>query len=277
MAVGIRLRESCMNDEFLNFAKETALLAGEVIRNKFGTITRWRTKEGRGDVVTEVDIESEALVLRRIREAYPTHNIVTEESGRISGVEGEPTWYIDPLDGTGNYTRGIPFFATTLAVARGNQVLASATYDPLRDEMFNAAFGMGAYLNDKLLRIEPDDNMEDVSVSLSWSRRREGSDLFPRYIERLAPHTSYFRRLGSAALAIAYVAAGRIDAYIQGQINPWDIAAGVLMMSEAGGLVTDFDGNPVDLGLKYSDILAANTALHKRLREEVLSTLEDNA
>jgi myo-inositol-1(or 4)-monophosphatase len=265
-----------MNKELMDFATETALLAGEVIRNKFGTITTWKTKEGRGDIVTEVDIESEAVVLHRIREAYPSHNIVTEESGHIVGVEGEPTWYIDPLDGTGNYARGIPFFATTLAVARGNQVLASATYDPLREEMFKAALGLGAYLNDKRLHIEPDDNMEDVSVSISWSRRRKGSELFPRYIERLAPHTSYLRRLGSAALAIAYVAAGRLDAYIQGQINPWDIAAGVLMVQEASGLVTDFDGKTVDLSQKYSDILASNTTLHKRLLESILTPREEN-
>lgn len=261
--------------ELLDFAVETALLSGEVIKNKFGKIKTWRTKEGRGDIVTEVDIEAEAIVLKRLREAYPTHNIVTEESGRIAGTEGELTWYIDPLDGTGNYTRGIPFFCTTLAVADGNRVLAAATYDPTRGEMFKASLGHGTYLNDRQLRIESNGELEDVMISVSWSRRRIGSELFPSYIERLTPHTSYIRRLGSAALAIAYVAAGRLDAYIQGQINPWDIAAGVLMVQEAGGLATDFGGEVIDFGEKYSDVLAANMGLHEKLRAEVLSPQEE--
>jgi myo-inositol-1(or 4)-monophosphatase len=264
-----------MTEELLEFATHTAYDAGEIILSRFGLVRTWKTKEGKGDIVTEVDTESEDLIVKRIKDAFPSHNIVTEESGRIAGVEGDLTWYVDPLDGTLNYAREIPFFATTLAVARGNQLLAAATYDPLRDEMFRASFGQGAYLNDRRLQLEADPELEDAMVSVSWSRRRPGSDKFPGYVQRLAPHTSYLRRLGSAALAMAYVAAGRMQAYIQGAINPWDIAAGLLFVSEAGGSVTDFEGCPPDLNMNYLDIVAANDALREQLIEKILRPRRD--
>ena len=260
-----------MAQDYLDFAVETALGAGEIIRNKYGRLKTWRTKEGRGDIVTEADTEAEDLIVSRIRAAFPSHSILTEESGSLPGDDADPTWYVDPLDGTGNYARSVPFFCTTLAVAHGNELLAGATYDPLRNEMFKAAVGRGAYLNDNRLKLSPDANTEDIMVSVSWSRRRPGSDKFPAYVARLAPHTSYLRRFGCAALAMAYVAAGRIDAYIQGSINAWDIAAGVLLVSEAGGNVTGFEEKPVDLSRQYSDIVTANPALHKWLLEEVLA------
>ncbi|MDO8587805.1 MAG: inositol monophosphatase family protein [Armatimonadota bacterium] len=260
-----------MTQKLLDFATDTALGAGEIIRGKYGRLKTWRTKEGRGDIVTEADTEAEYLIIQRIQRAFPSHNILTEESGSLPGDAEDLTWYVDPLDGTGNYARGIPFFCTTLAVARGAELLAAATYDPLRMEMFKASAGNGAYLNRRRLRLTQDANLEDAMVSISWSRRRPGSDRFPLYIQRLAPRTSYLRRFGSAALAIAYAAAGRIDAYIQGAITPWDIAAGVLLVSEAGGTVTGFGGEPVDLSSTYSAIVAANSALHERLLKEVLS------
>jgi myo-inositol-1(or 4)-monophosphatase len=261
-----------MEPEYLIFAEETARAAGEIIRSRFGHIKTRTTKEGRGDIVTDVDTEVEALVLDRVRRIFPGHNIVSEESGAITGDPSSSyTWYIDPLDGTGNYARGIPFCATTIALARDNIVIAGATYDPLRDEMFSASLAEGAHLNGQQLQIAPDNEMEDIMISLSWSRRRPGSEKFAEYVKRLHPHTSYLRRFGSAALAIAYVAAGRIEAYVQGQITPWDIATGILLVQEAGGRVTDFKGKPVDLSKTHSDVLAANTALHERLLREMLS------
>lgn len=258
-----------MSEELKDFAVDTALRAGKIIKDKFGAIKTWTTKEGKGDIVTEADTEAESCIIERIRRVFPSHGIVSEESGNVA--EGELTWYIDPLDGTGNYARGVPFFCATLAVAKGNHVVAAATYDPLRDEMFSGALGKGAFLGVKRMKIKPDSDLEDSMVSVSWSRRRPGSEKFPGYIARLAAHTSYLRRLGSAALAIAYVASGRLDAYIQGQITPWDIAAGVLFVTEAGGAVTDFEGNAVVLSHSRSDILAANSALHRRLLDEIVT------
>ncbi len=253
-----------------DFIEEMARGAGNIILEHFGRVKHCRAKEGRGDVVTEVDIESEKFILDRIRSAFPKHNIISEEAGIIGQQDAEYMWLIDPLDGTRNYTLGIPFFCVSIALAQNGMAQYGVVYDPLHDELFYAAREEGAELNGMPIQVSSEVSMEDAIISISWLRRRVERSKFIEYVDRIAHVTSYFRRLGSAALISAYVAAGRADAYMQGAINSWDIAAGTVLIEEAGGKVTDFDGQPIDLRKPYTDIIAANPDLHESLMLEVI-------
>jgi myo-inositol-1(or 4)-monophosphatase len=251
------------------FLTETARGAGEIIRSHFGKVKSRRSKGDRGDIVTEVDIESESYVLGRIRDAFPDHNIISEEAGSIDN-KGSFTWLVDPLDGTRNYSLGIPFFGVSLALIKDGVAQYGVIYDPTHDEMFFAARGHGATLNGVRMQVSGETDMDDAIISISWLRRMVDHSQFVGYVDKVSRQTSYLRRLGSAALVCAYVAAGRLDAYMQGSINAWDIAAGSLLVEEAGGTVTDFEGCPLDLSRPQTDILAASPALHKKLMEEII-------
>ncbi|MEN6520660.1 MAG: inositol monophosphatase family protein [Armatimonadota bacterium] len=256
--------------ELHEFITDTARGAGEIILSHYGQINTQRAKEGRGDIVTEVDIESESYILSRIKEYFPDHSIVSEEAGKAGTPETGYTWYIDPLDGTRNYALGIPFFCVSIALAKDGIAEYGVIFDPLHNELFYAAKGQGAMMNNRPVRVSGETDLEDSVISISWLRSRTAYSKFASYIERISSNTSYFRRLGSAALISAYVAAGRIDAYMQGAINPWDIAAGTLLVKEAGGIVTDFAGRPIDLRKSYIDILAATPIIHEKIMLKVL-------
>lgn len=261
----------------LDFLAETARGAGEIIRRSYGHIKSPRTKTDRGDIVTEVDYESEGYIISRIREAYPHHNILSEEAGHVtyedemlSEAERGYTWLIDPLDGTRNYALGIPFFSVSIALARNGIAEYGAIYDPVHDELFLAGRGRGATMNGTPIQVSAETDLEDAVISISWLRRRSEQSKFVGYVDRISRRTSYFRRFGSAALICAYVAAGRADAYMQGGINSWDIAAGTVIIEEAGGVVTDFAGQPIDLRNAHMDILSANPVLHKEMLEKII-------
>lgn len=256
--------------ELQDFITRTAREAGKIVMRHYGKVKTPRTKGDRGDIVTEVDIKSEDYIVERIRSAFPRDSIISEEAGHLGEARAEHTWLVDPLDGTRNYALGIPFFSISIALAKGGAGEAGAVYDPLHDEMFYAARGEGATMNGMPIEVSAEPHVEDALISVSWLRRRVDQSRFVGYIDRISRRTSYFRRLGSAALIAAYVAAGRVDAYIQGAINPWDIAAGTVLVSEAGGTLTDFEGNPIDLTRPYTDIVAAGPALHRQLLEEVI-------
>ncbi|MEN6373064.1 MAG: inositol monophosphatase family protein [Armatimonadota bacterium] len=256
--------------ELREFITDTARGAGEIILSHYGQIKTKHAKEGRGDIVTEVDIESESYVIRRIKEEFPNHSIVSEESGKAGTPDTGYTWYIDPLDGTRNYALGIPFFCVSIALAKDGVAEYGVIFDPLHNELFYAAKGQGAMLNSRLIKVSGEIDLEDSVITVSWLRSRTAYSKFANYIERISSNTSYFRRFGSAALVSAYVAAGRVDAYMQGAINPWDIAAGTLIIEEAGGIVTDFEGRPIDLRKPYIDILAATPVIHEKIMRKVL-------
>lgn len=257
--------------ELYEFITDTARGAGEIILSRFGQIKTRRAKEGRGDIVTDVDIESESYILGRIKESFPDHSIVSEEAGTVGAPETGYTWYVDPLDGTRNYALGIPFFCVSIALAKDGIAKYGAVYDPLHNELFYAAKGQGAMMNNSPINVSGETDLEDAVISISWLRRRTEQSRFVSYVDRISGRTSYFRRLGSAALISAYVAAGRVDAYMQGAINSWDIAAGMLLVKEAGGIVTDFDGHPIDLRKPYTDILAATPEIHEQTMRKVLN------
>lgn len=252
------------------FIQQVARDAGHIQKEAYHKANAWRTKSGRGDIVTEVDEACEKLIIDRIRQEYPDDPILSEESGAIGVEDDRPVWVIDPLDGTRNYMMQIPFFCTSIGVVRRGVPEVAAIYDAIHDEMFFARRGQGAFLNGEPIRVSPEASLEDAIVSVAWVRRKVDRNRYMRYIEKLSNETSYFRRFGSAALAGCYVACGRVHAYLQGGLNPWDMAAAVLIVEEAGGCITDFRGCPIDLRNKDIEVVTANPELHAVLLSNVM-------
>lgn len=252
------------------FVQDLARDAGRIQKDAFHTSYSWRSKSHRGDIVTEVDEACEKLIIDRIRATYPDDPILSEEAGAI-GVEADrPVWVIDPLDGTRNFKMGIPFFCCSVALVRQGKAEIGAVYDPVHDEMFFARRGGGAFLNGEQISVADWDTLEDALISVSWVRRNVDRHHFLSYIDKLSKDTSYFRRFGAAALVACYVACGRIHAYLQGGLHPWDVAAAVLILEEAGGVVTDFSGGAIDLRDRQIEVVMANPRLHGLLVGEVL-------
>ncbi len=213
------------------------------------------------DLVTEIDRRSEEFLIASIRERYPDDHIVAEESGVIHGSNGH-VWHIDPLDGTVNYAHGIPFFAVSLGYVENGQITLGVVYDPVRDECFSAQKGCGAYLNGKRLQVSTADELiQSLLVTGFPYDIRERSDNNLDHYSNFSLQSQGVRRLGSAALDLCYVAAGRLEGFWEVEIKSYDIAAGALMVEEAGGKVTDVRGGPEFLTLPCS-ILATNGRIH---------------
>ena len=252
------------------FVQDVARGAGRILKEKFHAPMTWRQKTGRGDIVTEVDEEAERYIVGRIREHCPDHAILSEECGAVGGENSQDTWIVDPVDGTRNYATGVPFFCVSIGLARNGASEMGAVYDPIHDEMFFARRGKGAYLNGQRIEVAREESIEDSVIPVGWVRRKGDRAEFLQYIEVLSHDTSHFLRFGSAALVMAYMAGGRVDACIYGGLNSWDVAAGVVLIEESGGIVTDFAGNPIDLRNKDIEIAAANPKLHSVLLERVI-------
>ena len=213
------------------------------------------------DLVTEADREAEAAIRRYLGERYPDHAFLGEEEG-ASGA-GEYRWIVDPLDGTVNFAHRFPLYAVSVALARHDEVLVGVVLDTARDELFTAARGLGAYLNGARIRVS---DVQDLRRSLLATG-------FPYDVDRVPAAVEYFRRVielgipvrrpGAAALDLAYVAAGRIDGFWEMKLNPWDVAAGVLLVQEAGGRITDLQGRPFSLESPF--IIATNGRIHDPL------------
>ncbi len=242
--------------------KDWAAQAGDILCQKFNQRIQVRMK-GRFDLVTEADTASEALLIEKIRSRFPDDRIISEESGLLEGSgNGGGTWYVDPLDGTINYSHGMPIFSVTLAYAQHNRILLGIIYDPWKGEFFTAERGKGAYLNDERIYVSGAATLTESLLVTgfpydAWNTSNNNLDNYGRF----ARLTQGVRRLGSAALDMAYVAAGRLDGYWEIKINPWDIAAGTLLVEEAGGLVTNSNGEPDYMKAPYS-IVAANPTIH---------------
>ncbi len=218
------------------------------------------------DLVTEVDRQSEAFLLGEIQRLFPGHRIVSEEIGLVPGREADQ-WYVDPLDGTVNYAHGIPFFSVSIAYARNGVVTLGVVYDPMRGELFAAERGQGAWCNGRRLQVS---GVTEFQRSLlvtgfpydSWSTPQNNLEFFGRF----ARMTQGVRRLGSAALDLCYVAAGRFDGYWELSLKPWDMAAGGLIAAEAGAIVTNLEGQDDYLAPPCS-LLAAPPGLHAQMLE----------
>ena len=252
------------------FIQDVARESGAILKDRFHHVSKWRTKTSRGDVVTEVDEASENLILSRIREHFPDDSILSEESGKAVSGSTDRLWIIDPLDGTRNYLMQVPFFCVSIGVAREGKPYAGGIYDPIHDELFFAERKRGAYLNGEPISVSKESSLEDSVVSVSWVRQKVQRRRFVEYIQHISKDTSYFRRFGSAALVMAYVACGRLHAYLQGGLNPWDVAAGVTLIEEAGGQVTNFEGSELDVENPEIEIVTANPNLHSLLVNDVI-------
>ena len=244
--------------EARQLAIQAVLAAGDVLRQGFGKVERLRFK-GEVDLVTEVDERAEATIADFIRGRFPDHRILAEE-GSVGGSDPRFRWIVDPLDGTTNYAHGLPFFCTTLAFEQDGDLQLGLTYDPLRDELFLAQRGRGAELNGRKLAVSTTDVLLHGMVATGFPYDRTH---LPRALEQFASlsrASRAVRRLGSAALDAAYVAAGRLESYWEAIVNPWDVAAGWLLVVEAGGRVTDLAGGP--FRLEHGEILTSNGLLH---------------
>ena len=244
--------------EVREVALEAALAAGEVLKAGYGKVQQLRFK-GEVDLVTEVDLRSEQAIVQIIRDRFPGHRILAEE-GSAGGDDARHRWIVDPLDGTTNYATGLPSFCVSIAYEQDGEVTLGAIYDPLRDEMFLAQRGRGATLNGRRLSVSTTDVLLNGLLATGFPYDRA---LMPRSLRQFAlfsTRSRAVRRLGSAALDSAYVAAGRLDGYWEATICPWDIAAGWLMVLEAGGRVSDLGGNPFTF--ERGEVLATNGPLH---------------
>lgn len=242
-----------------------ARAAGNILRLGYESEHEVKYK-GVIDLVTEVDHQSEEYLLAEISRLFPDHQIISEEIGLVPGCEGDQ-WYIDPVDGTVNYAHGIPFFSVSIAYAHNGVMTLGAVYDPLRDELFTAELGQGAWLNGRRLKVS---QVTELQRSLlvtgfpydAWSNPRNNLENFNRFSKL----TQGVRRLGSAALDLSYVAAGRLEGYWELTLHTWDVAAGGLIAAEAGATVTNLDGNPDYLSPPCS-LLAAPSVLHAKMLE----------
>ena len=216
------------------------------------------------DLVTEADRSSEAMILAELIRRYPTHSIVGEEGGSHAGTS-EYRWFVDPLDGTTNFAHGFPVYNVSIGLQRGDELIAGIIYDPTRDEMFSAERGAGAFLNGQRIRVTPTVKLAESLVATGFPSRKRHQNINIHFYYQLAMLTHGVRRAGAAAIDLAYVACGRLDAFWEFALNPWDMAAGVLLVREAGGTVTDMRGKAFDL--HGTNILADNTQVHEEIVE----------
>src|SRR5271170_4016260 len=221
--------------------------------------------KGDVDLVTVADRKSEALILERIRKQFPTHDVIGEEGTRIE-TGSDYKWYVDPLDGTTNFAHGYPVFCVSLAVAHRGQRVAGVIYDPTRDEMFVAELGSGARLNDKAIHVSATPNLGECLVGTGFPSHKRHRNPNIYFYHQLTLRTHGVRRAGSAALDLCNVASGRYDGFWEFNLNPWDTAAGVLMVEEAGGKVTDFSGDAFQIA--SHETLATNARVHDALLHE---------
>jgi myo-inositol-1(or 4)-monophosphatase len=250
----------------LNFAIETARAAGNLLLEKFGRITKV-TKKGDYNLVTEADLASEALIIERIKSYHPRHMILAEESGHTVVTEGDSKWkwIVDPLDGTTNFAHGYPCFCVTMALEHDGQLVVGVTYDPTRNELFASEKGQGASLNFKPLHVSTTPRLSESLVVTGFPYDFKEKPDFARHLTSFLIGARGVRRDGSAAIDMAYVACGRFDGFWEEGLNPWDVAAGVLMIEEAGGRVTAYDGSP--LSIYNPPICASNGLIHDEMMQ----------
>lgn len=246
-------------DTALEIAREAAALIAEAVKRR-GLRDHSFELKGEYDLVTETDRASEKLIVERLRSHFPSHAIVAEEGGRREGAS-EYCWYVDPLDGTTNFAHGFPVFNVTLALERAGELICGVVIDPTRDEVFRAEAGSGAFLNDRRIQVSSAARLEDALSATGFPSRKRHQNVNIHFYYQMAMLSHGVRRAGAAAIDLAYVACGRLDLFWEFSLNPWDMAAGVLLIREAGGTVTGMHGEPFSLRGKH--VLADNGHLHQ--------------
>lgn len=265
----------------VNIALRAARKAGDIIMQASDRVDLIRVEEKeRNDFVTNIDRASEEEIVGQLKRAYPEDNILGEESGLLKGEnpEAETTWIIDPLDGTTNFVRGIPHFGISIAAVTNGRIEHAVVYDPVRREEFSASRGRGASVNGKRLRVTQQGEFSGALLGTGIPYRASQQPFMHAYlncVEHFAKEGSGIRRAGSASLDLAYVAAGRLDAFWEYGLRPWDVAAGILLITEAGGRVSDFNGG--ETHLETGNIVCGNPKLFKALLQVVNKNLGDIA
>ncbi|QVL57109.1 MAG: inositol monophosphatase [Simkaniaceae bacterium] len=255
----------------------SALKAGEILRKGFGTAMHFENKEGRHNLVTEWDNKSEAVIIDSIKSHFPGHSFLAEESGE-SGEKSEGIqWIIDPLDGTVNFAHKIPLFSVSIAAVFQSEILAGVVYNPLVEELFIAEKGNGAYLNGERLKVTETAVLDSAISATGFPYNVHENPLccldhFNTFAKMGVP----LRRMGSAALDLSYIAAGRFDSFWEVSLQPWDYAAGKLLIEEAGGTFTDFEGTPYS-SLSEGPIIASNGILHDQMVKKIKATMDHAA
>lgn len=240
-------------------ARESGALLNDFLARRIGYELK-----GEFDLVTEADRSSERLIVERLKQHFPAHSVVAEE-GTGQDRASEYCWYVDPLDGTTNFAHGFPMFNVTLALERAGELIAGVIFDPVHNEMFSAEKGGGAFLNGAPIHVSKNAKIESSLTATGFPSRKRHLNVNIHFYYQVAMLSHGVRRAGAAALDLAYVACGRLDAFWEFSLNPWDMAAGILLIKEAGGECSDMHGGPMDL--RGPHLLADNGVLHQPMVE----------
>lgn len=260
---------------FLFHAVEAAQLGGRILMDYYGKIENIQNKNFKGDLVTEADIAAEKAIISHLNQLYPEHAFIGEESG-VSSTDSEWQWIIDPLDGTTNFAHTHPMFCVSIGMVFNNEPVLGVVFNPYFNELFQAAKNQGASLNGYPLKVSKTKQLDHSLLATGFPyNRRETDDNNYREFCALTHATQGVRRGGSAALDLAYVASGRIDGYWEQGIKPWDIAAGIVLVNEAGGKISRYDGSTFE-SVQENRILATNGHLHAELCQALEQAAKEN-
>lgn len=260
-----------LRSALLNVMVQAAHKAGRSLKRDFGEVENLQVSmKGPANFVSAADTRAEEILRRELEKARPGYGFLGEETGRHEGADKTHTWIVDPLDGTTNFLHGIPQFCIAIGLARENTIVAGVVYNPILDELFTAERGKGAFLNDRRLRVASRKRLVDSVVACGLPHHgRGGLEHFRTEFASVQDKVAGLRRFGAAALDLAWVAAGRLDAYWERNLSPWDMAAGIVLVREAGGFATDLDGG--DAMFEKNNVIAGNEALHR----DLLRVLQD--
>ncbi|HEX7759011.1 MAG TPA: inositol monophosphatase family protein [Caulobacteraceae bacterium] len=248
---------------------DAARKTGRVLARDFGEVSELQvSKKGAADFVSAADLKAEQTLFEELSKARPGYSFLGEERGLIEGTDKTHRWIVDPLDGTTNFLHAIPHFAINIALERDGQIVAGVTYNPANSDLYWTERGRGAFMNDKRLRVSARNRLEESVIGTGIPFLGHGQHArFLKELHQISQRVAGVRRFGAAALDLAWVAAGRLDGFWERDLKPWDVAAGMLMITESGGKVTDIEGG--DTALEGASILASNTELHPVLLEKL--------
>ena len=254
-----------LRSPLLNVMVKSARHAGRTLKRDFGEVEHLQVSlKGPANFVTAADRRVEAMLHEELCKARPGYGFLGEEGGRQEGTDKTNTWIVDPLDGTTNFLHGIPQFAISIGLEREGTIVAGLVYNPANDDLFTAERGKGAFLNDRRLRVASRRRLDDAVIACGLPHYGRGDlEVGRKELAAVQEQVAGLRRFGSAALDLAWIAAGRLDGYWERNLSPWDMAAGLLLVREAGGFVTDLDGGDAVFGTGH--IVAGNEAIHSAL------------
>jgi len=255
----------------LNIMVQAAGKAGRSLTRDFGEVENLQvSRKGPADFVSAADKRAEKIVYEELLKARPTYSFLMEEGGEVKGTDGQHRWHIDPLDGTTNFLHGIPIFAVSIGLERNGEIVAGVIYNPITDELFTAERGNGAWLNNRRLRVAGRKHLSEAVITTGIKVTGTADDARTlKQLNTISPACAGIRRYGAASIDLAWVATGRFDAYWEAKLNPWDVAAGILLVREAGGFVSDYSGG--NKCFETGEVVAGNEAIHGALLKTLKS------